>query len=151
MFRAIKSLLTIDPFRTYIGSRSIGILFLIFVCFSCKSDDDKSPETNIFGQWLLIEVLADPGDGSGEFTPVESDKTISISPDGSYSSNGDVCAFSSLANNPTSGSYEEDDAGYFVNCDTPFPSPVRLNIDENVLIVSFLCIEPCLHKYRRIN
>jgi hypothetical protein len=40
---------------------------------SCNKD-----EAVITGEWKLIARLMDPGDGSGVFTEVESDKTITF-------------------------------------------------------------------------
>lgn len=134
------------------------LLFLFFfvsiaVFSGCKSDDDNGDELDdgITGQWILIEMLADPGDGSGVFMPVESAKTITFNEDGTYSSNGDICSFSSDTTTPSEGTYSETENGFSIDCDTPFPLPLSLNIDQGDLIVVFTCIEPCLQKFRRIN
>ena len=55
------------------------ILFLslmIFCLSSCTSANEENSTINEIGSWKLIAVLADPGDGSGVFQPVLSDKTI---------------------------------------------------------------------------
>lgn len=131
--------------------RLLMLVHVLLLSFSCNSDDDTVTQENLTGEWLLIEVLSDPGDGSGQFRTVESDKRISITDNGTYSSNGDICSFSTLSGDPSEGSYQEDDNGFFVDCDSPFPSPVRLNIDNGNLILTFTCIEPCQQKFRRLN
>ncbi|MGI9546126.1 MAG: hypothetical protein ACR2MM_02725, partial [Flavobacteriaceae bacterium] len=105
----------------------------------------------IAGEWQLVEMLADPGDGSGVFSPVDSDKMISILSDGTYSSNGNLCAFSAMLGDPSSGVYDEEANGYLIDCGSPFPSQLRLNLVEGDLIISFFCIEPCLQKFKRID
>lgn len=40
-----------------------------FVYLGCKKS--ATSETEIYGKWKLIETLADPGDGSGKYMPVE--------------------------------------------------------------------------------
>ncbi len=128
------------------------LLTFVFAFYGCESDDENDDKVNgISGQWILIEMLADPGDGSGEFIPVESEKSISFNDDRTFVSNGDICSFSTLADNPTEGTYSESENGYTIDCDTPFPSPLNLSIDEGDLIIAFSCIEPCLQKFRRLN
>ena len=127
------------------------ISLFILLCFSCNSDDDSNTVNTITGEWLLIEVLADPGDGSGQFRRVDSDKRISFMEDRTFSSNGDVCSFSILSDGPTDGTYQEDDNGLFIDCDSPFPSPVRLQLLDGNLILTFTCIEPCQQKFRKQN
>ncbi len=122
---------------------------LLITTLACNSDDNDDEPQGIIGEWLLIEMLADPGDGSGEYIPVDSSKRIILMEDGTYSSNGDICAFSSELTNPTSGSYESTDNGYVIDCESPFPTPLRLSLDNGYLIVAFSCIEPCLQKFER--
>ena len=50
---------------------SLSILFL-----ACSTEDNT--DVQLAGTWKLIEVLADPRDGSGTYTPVDSDKTITF-------------------------------------------------------------------------
>lgn len=81
------------------------ILCLIGLLSSCNSDDNLSSNTSLVGEWKLIEILADPGDGSGTFSAVESEKRIKFHQDGTFTSNGTICNMSIEANNPTSGTY----------------------------------------------
>ena len=128
---------------------SIALIFLILS--ACNSDDNEPPSTGITGEWLLVEMLADPGDGSGIFVPVDSEKRITISAGGTYSSNGDVCSFTSEVTTATNGSYSEDNDSYIIECSNMFPGFVRINLDDDHLIISFPCIEPCQQKFRRID
>ncbi len=133
-------------------SRILSFVYSIALLISvvaCNSDDNEESAQGILGEWLLIEMLADPGDGSGEYVAVDSSKRINLMADGTYSSNGDICAFSPELTNPTSGSYELIENGYVIECDSPFPTPLRLSLDNGYLIVAFSCFEPCLQKFER--
>ena len=67
---------------------SILILLAMFL-LNCSSDDSKpSGETALIGKWKLIEQLADPGDGSGTFQPIESDIVIEFFSNGNVEVNG---------------------------------------------------------------
>jgi len=52
-------------------------LLVVGMLSACNKDDNKS-NTSIVGNWKLIEVLEDPGDGSGTFMSVDSEKTITF-------------------------------------------------------------------------
>lgn len=66
----------------------IFTLIIAGILFSCNNDDDSNLNTDLIGNWQLIEVLSDPGDGSGTFSSVESDKTITFKSGGIIASNG---------------------------------------------------------------
>lgn len=133
-----------------LSTRILLMLFIICI-LSCGSDDTPSNSEELTGEWRLIEVLADPGDGSGRFSPVESQRRISILEDGTFSSNGELCDFSIAADGSTQGSVLKDDQGFFLACEAPFTSRVRLSLEDGKLIVTFFCIEPCQHKYERTD
>ena len=138
-----------------------GLIFLLsflFLITSCESDDssedpetDITPSMGITGQWILIEMLTDPGDGSGTFMPVVSERTINFEEDGTYSANADVCSFTSDDGTNTTGTYEESGDGYTIDCGTPFPTPLNLTIVDEELIIAFSCFEPCLQKFIRVD
>ncbi|WP_297763881.1 hypothetical protein [uncultured Muriicola sp.] len=130
-------------------ARSISVIFFMLFLCSCKKDD-INPNNALEGTWRLIEMYADPGDGSGDFRPVNSQKNITFKADGTYSSNGNVCDFSTMANEDTQGNYLALDVGYQIVCESEFSTELRLEIREGYLIVSFFCIEPCQQKFQRI-
>jgi len=129
--------------------KAATIVLLFFLLISCKSDDGF-PSDSIIGTWRLVEMLADPGDGSGEFMPVTSSKTVEFMADGSFTSNGNICAFSTLNDGNSEGSYLTTDEGYSVECESPFVSTLILQLKDGALILSFPCIEPCQQKYKRM-
>ena len=126
----------------------ISILLLILFCIGCK-DDEPAPE--IVGSWQLIEVLADPGDGSGQFKRVTSEKRITFINDGTFTSRGLICDFSIDAEGFYDGTFTSTDTGYQISCAESLPLPLALSIDDGFLLVSFPCIEPCVQKFSREN
>jgi hypothetical protein len=47
--------------------------FLAILIFSCGKASNQATENNssLLGRWILVETLADPGDGSGKWTAVD--------------------------------------------------------------------------------
>jgi hypothetical protein len=132
-----------------------GILYLILFVFlfSCdNNDDDNSSETELIGTWKLIENYADPGDGSGDFEVVVSEKIIEFFNDGSVISNGSICDMSIESSTPSSGTYSE--AEFIINsseCLNFVDFDIMYFFDESFLIISYPCIEGCLSKYEKIQ
>ncbi|MGB5236205.1 MAG: hypothetical protein WBN59_01130 [Flavobacteriaceae bacterium] len=112
-------------------------LILIICVVSCRSDNNATVANGITGEWRLIEVLADPGDGSGQFTPVDSQKQISILEHGTFFSNGEPCNFSIEAISPTEGTILEDGQGYYLECEAPWAGIIRLSVKNEELIITF--------------
>ncbi|NNJ87871.1 MAG: hypothetical protein HKP53_00590 [Eudoraea sp.] len=129
--------------------RSIYYIFFILLLISCKKEESIA-DNGLTGTWKLIEMYADPGDGSGDFQPVNSQKNILFKADGTYSSNGNVCEFSTMSNEDTQGIYLAVDEGFQIVCESEFSTEIRLEVKDGYLIVSFFCIEPCQQKFKRI-
>lgn len=125
-------------------------LFLVLgFLYSCDKDDDKSTDKGLIGNWKLIEVLADPGDGSGTFTVVESNKIITFQQNGIITSNGTLCNMSLDANNPTSGTYSLTDMTFkSPDCNNP-DYKYQFKQNGNILIITYPCFEACQAKYQK--
>ncbi|WP_397299105.1 lipocalin family protein [Nonlabens ulvanivorans] len=126
----------------------IGIILLI----SCDSSDDPGNvlTSDIVGTWQLVANLADPGDGSGTFQSVSSNKTITFNADGTFTSNGDVCDMSITTSTNTNGTYNTTDKTINANCGTT-NLPISYTIDNLTMDISYFCIEACQSRYRKIN
>ena len=85
---------------------SFAILVILSLFTSCKKKDGGS----LTGTWELKEVLMDPGNGSGVFTAVSSDKNLVFHSNGNVNSNGIICDMSIESNTSTSGTYSENDS-----------------------------------------
>ena len=122
-------------------------LFLSLLIIVALASCDKEPciETDLIGEYRLAEMLMDPGDGSGTFQPVNSDKTIEFHNDGTVTSNGDLCFMTIEANSPTSGTYSITDSTISITgC-----SDLAFELENDDLIIHYPCIEGCSAKFRR--
>lgn len=125
------------------------ILIVISGLFtSCNNDDenDSSLNTELIGNWKLIEVYNDPGDGSGNFESVNSKKTIEFKTNGTLTANGELCNLNSDTNTTVNGTFSESNSTII----TPNCSTLGFEQNGNELIISIPCDEPCLSKYKKI-
>lgn len=122
-------------------------LFTVGILFSCNKDDDSNSNTELIGNWKLIEVLADPGDGSGTFFSVESEKTITFVSGGTITSNGNLCDMSIKSDIQTSGTYSNSESTFnSSDCNNPDYN-FTFEQNGNILIINYPCFEPCQAKY----
>lgn len=125
-------------------------LILASGLFSCAKDDDAGPSlSGVVGDWELIEVYNDPGDGSGQYEPVDTEKTISFFEDGTLSTNGKLCLMTTWVGDVTRGTYSLADSSFHSpRCDTDYD--YNFAQKEDILVMIYPCIHPCLAKYRRL-
>lgn len=130
--------------------KSIYILILLGVLFSCnKNDNETTGNSALVGSWKLIAILADPGNGSGVFNPVISNKTIVFDNNGNLSSNGKICDMSADSNTSSTGNYIEANTSIISSsCQN---LTIKYELSGNTLILNYPCIEPCKAKYIKIN
>lgn len=128
-----------------------GLALLAVV--ACTKDEENAvqPNTGVNGSWKLTAVLADPGDGSGTFTAVSSNKKLTFTASGQVTSNGDLCQMEQGSGNPTSGVYSISDSTIVSNdCDTN-ARPLIFKVQNEFLDVYYPCIEPCIARYAQGN
>lgn len=125
------------------------LLLIAFIVLSCEKDDGVA--TPLSGEWRLVEVYADPGDGSGSFVSVTSSKTILFGEDGAYTAQGNLCTMEETADTATSGTFFTDDQNVEPNecISLPARSGITYEFVGEELILSYPCIEACQHKYLR--
>jgi hypothetical protein len=129
----------------------IRYILLVSVSALCITSCKKENPPELTTEWKLIEQLMDPGDGSGTFQPVTSDKTIEFFNDGTVTSNGDLCTMSSLSGTGSSGTYDETEMIVTAdNCGIA-TFEIRYELSGDYLILSYPCIEPCREKYEAID
>lgn len=129
------------------------ILFSLLL-LSCRENPD---ETSITGTWKLTEQLVDPGDGSGKFAHVSSNKTITFKTDGTYTSNGSFCYINTDSGENSNGSYSYTNSEKSMtplNCMTTYFAIQKLTLkieNGNLIISNFGCIEQCAQKFVKIK
>lgn len=127
---------------------SILLLLAIVFTFSCSKEEDYE-ESDIVGTWKISQALLDPGDGSGVFTDIESDKSLEFFDDGRVISVGDLCPLSSSSEGTAEGLYDESTGKITADCQGQEVS-YDYEIINNELILTYQCIEPCAIKYVKI-
>ncbi len=129
------------------------ILCTLALLFSCSSDDKDIP-LDLIGTWKLQEVNNDPGDGSGVFQKVESNKTLIFKKNLEITSNGSLSENTINSDSPSHGVYritEDSDVSGII---TPSKSEhlsveIRFEVKNSALYVYYPCIEGCAAKYTK--
>ena len=124
---------------------SFTILVILSLFTSCK----KNKRDSLTGTWELKEVLMDPGNGSGVFTAVSSDKNLVVNTNGNVTSNGIICDMSIESNTSTSCTYSEIDST--VISSTCQNLIIKYEVSGDTLILIYPCFEACKAKYNRVN
>ena len=125
--------------------KNLLLLTLSMTLISCYNDDDNTPiSKSIVGNWELVAMLADPGDGSGTFQPATG-KTLQFTNQGIVNCNVSFC-FGSLTQATSTGTYHT--TTNTINVDNCTGTYV---LNGNNLEVSHFCIEPCGERYVRVN
>ena len=123
---------------------SFAILVILSLFTSCK----KNKRDSLTGTWELKEVLMDPGNGSGVFTAVGSDKNLVFHTNGNVNSNGIICDMSIESNTSTSGTYSEIDSSIIsATCQNLI---IKYELSGDTLILIYPCFEACKAKYTRV-
>jgi hypothetical protein len=123
---------------------SFAILVILSLFTSCKKKDGGS----LTGTWELKEVLMDPGNGSGVFNAVSSDKNLVFHTNGNVNCNGVICDMSIESNTITAGTYSEIDSTLI---STACPNLIlKYEVSGDTLILIYPCIEPCKAKYIKV-
>ncbi|MEZ4855066.1 MAG: hypothetical protein R2812_01165 [Gelidibacter sp.] len=127
------------------------ILYIAIAIFmvSCSNDDTPNGHEPV-SKWKLTEILADPGDGSGTFNPVLSDKTVTFYSDGIIKSNGNLCEIGTDTTQGSTGTYTSDTI-VPDSCPSEASLGISYTIEASVLIIHYPCIEACAEKYELIE
>jgi hypothetical protein len=127
--------------------KTLALVFAILL-LSCSDNDDQTTDSTLTGKWKLTEILMDPGDGSGTFHPVSSNKITEFHSDGTITSNGSICMASGETNFPGSGTYSlADSTIHSADCAKGLPLNTTFKMEGASLIISYPCDEPCREKY----
>lgn len=126
--------------------KHILISMVIGLLFSCSTDDQNNVEAELIGNWKLIEVLADQGDGGGTFQPVESNKIIEFKNDGTITTNNSLCE--PYSNEMVrSGSFSNNTIT--INCQNPNIVTIEYELENQYLILNFISNERYSQKFEK--
>lgn len=125
-----------------------SILIFCLIITSCNNENENPV---LVGEWILIEQLADPGDGSGTFQPVNSSKTLEFYSDSTIVCNGQMCQLSTESSPQTNGTYSPTFHTITPeNCPVSF-FPLTYEMQGQYLILNYPCIEACREKYEQVD
>ena len=128
----------------------VPFLFILSFLFSCSTNNGDNFESNkLTGKWKLIEQLADPGDGSGVFKSIESDKILEFSSNGTITSNGSLCDPYSDEQIST-GTYSLDDYTITTNCQNQNIAKIGFELKNGYLILNFVSNEGFSQKFQKL-
>lgn len=131
--------------------KKIVYLFAMILFISCEPKEENiSP---LIGEWKLVEQLADPGDGSGVFESIDSEKTITFFEGGSVKSNGDLCYMGSIVDYKGTDAEWDDDKKMILklSCGNEEVTSISYSLKDSDLILRFFCIEACAQKYEKVK
>lgn len=128
---------------------SILLIALSLFMLSCNSDDD-TPENIIVGMWNLTGIYLDPGDGSGAFENVNSNKNIVFSSDGTFSSNGIICDLTTETDVSSTGTYSTTESQIDASSCSFIELFLDYSIDNTIMIINYPCIEACQARYEKV-
>ncbi len=135
--------------------RYLSLCIILFLALnSCKKTDDSCIDpvivhgTGLKGNWQLTEFLLDPGDGSGKFQTITSNRRIEIKAGNAWSSNGNVCSMYADDNTQSAGAFNEADQTFSVS--SCAAANIKYKLEGSFLILSYSCFEPCAAKYARV-
>ncbi|MAX81447.1 MAG: hypothetical protein CL843_14900 [Crocinitomicaceae bacterium] len=138
--------------KTFFMKNLALLLFVIIALTACNKDDDSnssSSETALIGTWKLTATLVDPGDGSGTYTNVSSNKTVTFHSNGTLTSNGEICSMSIDADSATTGTYDATTGTFSSAACEMSITGLTYELDGSSLVLSYPCIEPCLAKFEK--
>ncbi|WP_298895170.1 lipocalin family protein [uncultured Psychroserpens sp.] len=130
--------------------KQLLVLLVITLMLSCNNDDQNNSNIELIGNWKLIEVLANPGGGSGTFMPVESDKTIEFENSGTITTNTSLCdPYSDEI--ITTGSFSLTNNTITTNCQNPNITTISFELNDQHLILNFISNEGYSQKFKKNN
>jgi hypothetical protein len=99
------------------------------------------------GKWKVIEAYVDPGDGSGEYSPVDNGMKIEISSDGIVTSDGNICELNPKKGNNSTGKLDLNTL--IIKPDKCSQLFIKVSLSNDHLILNHPCIEGCGMKLKR--
>ncbi len=131
------------------------LLFLLLASLllpGCQKDSDERPDPDVLeGTWLLTEALFDPGDGSGEFQKVDSERELNLAPDNTFSSNYDICQ-AIEEGQKFSGNFDRIGVKEFlIPCAGSLLNSVQGRLEDGFLVLYYPCDEPCAYRFTKTS
>ncbi len=127
----------------------VFVSIILLVISACGKEKCGSADC-IIDEWKLVEELIDPGNGSGSFQSVSSNKKITFYSNGTFTSNGEMCSMTNQSGTNHDGVYSTS-TGILNpdNCVSTLPLNITYTLSADTLILTYPCFEGCQQKYYR--
>jgi len=127
----------------------VVLSILVSFIFSCDDTDDFNREVELTGTWKLVELYSDPGDGSGKFNRVNSEKVFIFKEDGTLTSNGSICEIDNVIGVPSSGTFSSEDLTFrSSDCSNP-DYDYEFTKSGDIITIFYFCFEGCGAKFKK--
>lgn len=122
----------------------ILVLAISFGACNEAANENVPNLASVTGKWKLAETLDDPGDGSGQWTPVKKNENIYIkfNTDGSFESSKPSSIKSYRVTDSVTIEFTVEDQT---------THQYRYYINRSILMLSPPCDEPCSSRYIKIE
>ena len=130
----------------------MGKLFFLLILwiFFLFSSEVQLSNQNLIGKWKLKKVLSDPGDGSGTFEVIKSDKIIEFYPNGTLMSNGSLCGPFHQVGKKSNGFFSKVKKTISpIDCGKAIE--LIYELENGYLIIHYSCKESCAEKYEKVK
>ena len=114
---------------------------ILFSLVACKKTDNQTINRSIIGKWKLSESLADPGDGSGTWHPVDSSNPIYLE----FKKDGTLIVSPYMVNSWDHFQLTSDSTIIFFSGSQQFTRGYHFSM--TLLTISGGCIEACGGRY----
>ena len=125
----------------------IPLFILLIAIISCSKESEENFNNPIIGSWKLTEILSDPGDGSGTYNPIESNKLLTFNVNGSVISNGSLCTMSIETGTWDSGTWSLNDSSIIISDCFDSQLMIYFKLEGKTLELFYPCIEACGMKF----
>lgn len=127
--------------------KKLILLLPLFLALSaCDDENDFLPQQDA-DSYKLAAMYSDPGNGSGDFHDVDSERVITFINDSTITINANICDFGVETASLDTITFSPGNNMLNTDCNAPFP--MNFSITGNTLILNYACIEACQHKYNR--
>jgi len=127
----------------------LSFTILFSLATSCAEEAPATPES--VDKWKLIEQLSDPGDLSGTFQAVSSDKTIEFIDENTVDCKGSLCSMSTEAVGETTATYNAAEKFILVEGCGGSSFKINYEFEDEFLYLRYPCREPCVQKFEKSN
>ncbi|MGB5943589.1 MAG: hypothetical protein WBG71_11970 [Leeuwenhoekiella sp.] len=128
---------------------------LTFVFFSCSENESQLQQTGagspLFGKWHLSQQLSDPGDGSGTFQPIDSDKTLTLKPNGVVEAENVSLCHPYDDQLKWAGKLNLEDSTISTTCDNPNIAKIFVSMEGGSLRLDYVSNEGFSQLYTKVE